>query len=73
MKSYLHGRKAATSPALSGVGANDTPRGLSCVVKAPKSGPSPVVDVVREGDKITRIVVLCSCGEKIEIDCLYSP
>lgn len=31
----------------------------------------PVVDVVKEGDKIVRIVVTCSCGEKVEVECLY--
>lgn len=31
----------------------------------------PVVDVVKEGDKIVRIIVTCSCGEKVEVECLY--
>ena len=31
----------------------------------------PVVDVVKEGDKIVRIVVTCTCGEKVEVECLY--
>lgn len=30
------------------------------------------VDCVREGDRITRLVITCSCGERIEIDCLYA-
>lgn len=31
----------------------------------------PVVDVVKEGDKVVRIIVTCACGEKVEVDCLY--
>jgi hypothetical protein len=27
---------------------------------------------VREGDRVTRLVVVCSCGERVEIDCLYA-
>jgi hypothetical protein len=29
------------------------------------------VDVEREGERITRIRIKCSCGELIEIDCQY--
>jgi len=38
-------------------------------VRPPTEGPT--VDVVKEGDKIVRIVVTCSCGEKVEVECLY--
>jgi hypothetical protein len=31
----------------------------------------PAVEVVKEGDKIVRIVVTCACGEKVEVECLY--
>ena len=31
----------------------------------------PNVEVVKEGDKVVRIVITCSCGEKVEVDCLY--
>lgn len=37
----------------------------------PAAAEGPTVDVVKEGDKIVRIVVTCGCGEKVEIDCLY--
>lgn len=33
--------------------------------------PNPDIDVIKEGDKVVRLVVTCSCGERIEIDCLY--
>lgn len=29
------------------------------------------VECQREGDRITRLTVVCACGERIEIDCLY--
>ena len=34
-------------------------------------GHAPIVDVEREGDRITRIRIQCSCGELIELDCQY--
>lgn len=30
------------------------------------------VEVVKEGDKIVRLVVHCVCGERVEVECLYS-
>jgi hypothetical protein len=36
-------------------------------------GPkSSSVNCVREGDRIIRLVVTCTCGERIEIECLYA-
>lgn len=32
---------------------------------------SASIEVIRDGDKILRLVVTCSCGEKIEVNCLY--
>src|SRR5690606_33283389 len=32
---------------------------------------APQVEAIKQGDKVVRLVVTCSCGEKIEIDCLY--
>src|SRR6185436_11823822 len=31
----------------------------------------PVVTLKRQDDKVTRIQVRCSCGEVIELDCVY--
>ena len=31
----------------------------------------PVVTLQRDGDKVTRIHVRCSCGEVVELDCVY--
>jgi hypothetical protein len=35
------------------------------------SGEQPKVTVERQGDRISRIIVTCSCGEVIELDCRY--
>ncbi len=38
---------------------------------APGSAGQPQVTVERQGDRISRIIVTCSCGEVIELDCRY--
>ncbi len=35
----------------------------------PASGPT--VECVKQGDKVVRLIITCSCGERIEVDCLY--
>ncbi|HEX2100483.1 MAG TPA: hypothetical protein VHF69_07460 [Candidatus Synoicihabitans sp.] len=32
---------------------------------------APQVEAIKQGDKVVRLVVTCSCGERVEIDCLY--
>ncbi|MBK9990288.1 MAG: hypothetical protein IPP19_06040 [Verrucomicrobia bacterium] len=39
--------------------------------KHSKETGGPSVETVKQGDKIVRLIVTCSCGERIEIDCLY--
>jgi len=29
--------------------------------------------VVKEGDKVVRLVITCVCGERVEVECLYRP
>jgi hypothetical protein len=68
MKPFLHGRKALPVDPL---------RPANQHLTSPAPGavhairPTPEVDVVKQGDKVTRIVITCTCGERIEIDCLY--
>lgn len=38
---------------------------------APASHGQPTVEVVKEGDKVVRLIVVCGCGERVEIECLY--
>lgn len=73
MKSFLQGRKSLPIAAL---------RPPASPRPAPAAGPrpsaalqadhtAPHVEVVKQGDKVTRLIVTCACGERVEIDCLY--
>jgi hypothetical protein len=78
MKPFLHGKKALPTEALR------PPLQFAAALlpgcKAPgHAGMTPAtgestahVEVVKEGDKVVRLIVNCRCGEKIEIECLYT-
>jgi hypothetical protein len=72
MNPFLQGRKSAAGLALSVPQSTNAVRlpGMVRSVLAPPAGPT--VEVVKEGDKVVRIVVKCSCGERLEVECLYS-
>lgn len=77
MKSFLAGRSRAASDSL------QAPAGSSpgFVAKANVTGGvhkdhaaaagGPTVECVKQGDKVTRLIVTCTCGERIEIECIY--
>jgi hypothetical protein len=71
MKPFLHGKKSLGVPALT------APRGK--IVPAlsgsstPAAAPASNVEVVKEGDKVVRLIITCVCGEKTEVECLYPP
>ena len=75
MKSFLNGKKAlditplhrGTTPALPRAVAKTASH---CAGHAPTATHASV-EVVKEGDKVVRIVVTCVCGERVEIECLY--
>jgi hypothetical protein len=71
MKSFLQGRPVQKDAPLRSL--NLPPPEASGKAKAAghegEGGPS--VECVKEGDKVVRLIVTCSCGEKIEIECLY--
>jgi hypothetical protein len=46
-------------------------RPLSACTKA-SGGRSPSVECIREGDRVTRLVVTCGCGEEVVIECVYA-
>jgi len=73
MKPFLTGKRAHdAAPLRSLVAQAKTPmpvRHATC----PPEAEGPTVEVLKEGDKVVRILVTCACGEKIEIDCLYPP
>jgi hypothetical protein len=85
MKSFLHGRKSLESPALrpppaapsasaslpgTRVPATHTHAHMPTQVQ-PGTGTPATVEVVKEGDKVVRLIVTCACGERVEVECLY--
>lgn len=68
MKPFLLGKKALETQPLRSPQKQHA-HAEQGLVRAAPTGPH--VETVKEGDKITRLIVTCSCGEKIEIDCLY--
>ena len=78
MKSFLQGKKILAGESLRPppqFAAVLTPRcgAAGGPSEAPASRASTAhVEVVKEGDKVVRLVVTCTCGERVEIECLYS-
>jgi hypothetical protein len=75
MKSFLSGRSHATSDSLqapSSTSPGFTAKTIGGVHKDHGSaGHGPTVECLKQGDKVTRLIVTCACGERIEIECLY--
>jgi hypothetical protein len=70
MKPFLLGKKSVDEQALRTPHATHRPPPpTGGLVRPAQSGPN--VEVVKEGDKVVRIIVTCACGERTEIDCLY--
>ena len=75
MKSFLQGKRSLELTSLR------SPQPSALLAEAARcpsdpagsSGASPHIDIVKQGDKIMRIVVTCTCGERTEIECLYPP
>jgi hypothetical protein len=75
MKPFLHGKKSISIPPLRPLqksGPAHAPSG-NAAKSAPESmsGAGCSVEVLKEGDKVSRIIVTCACGERVEITCLY--
>jgi hypothetical protein len=78
MKPFLHGKKCLEVSALrppTATGADHVPAvgsqggPLAASMSAPSSAH---VEIVKEGGKVVRLIVTCGCGERVEIDCLYT-
>ena len=69
MKPFLQGKKEIAGAALR----------APVRTMAPLAGAAPVmtghaassIEVVKEGEKVVRLVVICVCGERMEVECLY--
>jgi len=81
MKSFLQGKKSLALPSLRPpVAAAPTPS-VSCTTTRAAAHAQPhqhtsaagnaAVEIVKEGDKVVRLVITCGCGERIEVECLY--
>ena len=75
MKSFLQGKRSIEMAALrkpvAPAAAGGTDNGDAGNVMP--AGAAPHIDIVKQGDKIVRIIVTCTCGERTEIECLYPP
>jgi len=69
MKPFLSGKRTLEESALRAPHIHQVP--VTGNVRAPASAAGPHVEVVKQGDKVMRIVITCGCGEKVEVDCLY--
>jgi len=72
MKSFLHGRPVQNCTQLRPLTTHSGPDVLGKAKIVGHDGDGgPTVECVKQGDKVVRLIVTCSCGEKIEIECLY--
>lgn len=76
MKSFLQGKKTLDVSPLRPPPGFTAPNGPRCESKGAMSVTTPGassanVEVVKEGDKVVRLIVTCVCGERVEIECLY--
>jgi hypothetical protein len=76
MNSFLQGKKVLSVAPLRPMATVSS--AVSSAANSKPSAPTPshthshpTVEVVKEGDKVVRLVVVCSCGERVEIECLY--
>jgi hypothetical protein len=70
MKPFLSGKRSLDDTALRAPHVHKAVLSTGAV-RAPAVDAAPQVEVVKQGDKVMRIVVTCACGEKIEVECLY--
>lgn len=76
MKPFLQGKKTVAleslkPPAQAAGGASHLNR-IHGSAASGALGAGTQVEVVKEGDKVVRLIVHCTCGERVEIDCLYA-
>jgi hypothetical protein len=73
MKPFLSGRAQVQSTNLQPIAGFSAAQAVAqgSGHKHEKPSSTATVETVKQGDKIVRLIVTCSCGERIEIDCLY--
>jgi len=79
MNSFLQGKKILSVAPLRPLAPPSSLSEQAGAAATPVKGsthcgnPQPTVEAIKEGDKVVRLVVVCSCGERVEIECLYPP
>ena len=77
MKSFLQGKRSLDIAALKAPQTGVVPATGGTAIGEPTGRQSPACrrrsTLVKQGDKIMRIIVTCTCGERTEIECLYPP
>jgi hypothetical protein len=73
MKPFLSGRPQVQASNLQPIAGFSAAQAVAQAnaQKHTKESANVAVETVKQGDKIVRLIVTCSCGERIEIDCLY--
>lgn len=71
MKPFLLGRKDTEAKPLCATVPTSAAQPLRGAKAAGPAQPGAHVEVIKQGDKVIRIVVTCACGERTEIECLY--
>ncbi len=76
MKSFLQGKKTLSVAALRPPAGANSPHAPACTTSRSLASLTPgassaTVEVVKEGDKVVRLIVTCVCGERVEVECLY--
>jgi hypothetical protein len=73
MKPFLHGKMNLGATGARSL-ATVTVSPLRTALRSPeeREGPAtPIIDVIKEGDKVVRLVITCACGERMEVECIY--
>jgi hypothetical protein len=73
MRPFLQGKRTLPAEALHAPTVKSILPISGVLVAPPSGGPGPNIEVVKEGEKIVRLVVTCACGERLEVECLYRP
>jgi hypothetical protein len=73
MRPFLQGKKSLTAEALHAPSVKSILPIAGVMVAPPPGGPCPNIEVIKEGEKVVRLVVTCACGERMEVECLYRP
>jgi len=73
MKPFLHGRPIQPSTPLHPMGNNAGGLLARAIAtgQQKQGSPGPTVECVKQGEKVMRLIVTCSCGERIEVECIY--